>query len=77
MPIDNSNYMPCLPSATLSNDGNVPGISTWVRKMPNCMISTKIIFVQNNVKILSGQNVLIFFYDAPSFSDKPKLDLKV
>ena len=24
--------MPCLPNATLSYDGNVPGITLWVRK---------------------------------------------
>ena len=28
----NSKYMPCLPKATLSNDGNVPGITLCVRK---------------------------------------------
>ena len=28
----NSKYMPCLPKATLSNDGNVPGIILCVRK---------------------------------------------
>ena len=33
--------MPCLPKATLSNDGNVPGITLWVRKMVSYMISAK------------------------------------
>ena len=33
--------MPCLPNATLSNDGNVQGITLWVRKMPSSMISAK------------------------------------
>ena len=33
--------MPCLPIATLSNDGNVPGITLWVGKMINYMISDK------------------------------------
>ena len=41
IPIRNSKYMPCLPNTTLSNDGNIPGITLWVRKMPDCMISTK------------------------------------
>ena len=46
--------------------------------MPNCMIFTKnYVFVQNDVKISSGQNVLNFlFVGAPSFSNKPKLGLK-
>ena len=71
--------MPCLSNATSSNDGNVPDITLWVRKMPNSMISTKkSIFVQNNVKMSSRQNVLDFlFLGAPSFSNKPKLGLKV
>ena len=70
--------MPCLPNADLSNDGLVPGIILWVRKMPTCMIFTKhYVFVQKNVKISSGQNVLNFlFFGAPSFSNKPKLGLK-
>ena len=70
--------MPCLPNADLSNDGIVPGIILWVRKMPTCMIFTKhYVFVQKNVKISSGQNVLNFlFFGAPSFSNKPKLGLK-
>ena len=33
--------MPCLPSATLINDGNVPDTTLWVTKIPGCMISTK------------------------------------
>ena len=33
--------MPCLPNATFSNDGNVPGTTLWVRKMLSCMISAK------------------------------------
>ena len=41
IPTLKSKYMPCLPNATLRNDGNVPGITLWVRKMPNYMISTK------------------------------------
>ena len=27
IPILNRKYMPCLPNATLSNDGNVPGLT--------------------------------------------------
>ena len=59
-------------------DGNVLGITLWVRKMANFMIFTKnYVFVQNDVKISSGQNVLNFlFVGAPSFSNKPKLGLK-
>ena len=70
--------MPCLPNATSSNDGNVPAI-TWVRKMPGCMISAKNqVFVQNNMKISSRQNIINFlFFGAPSFSNKPNLGLKV
>ena len=70
--------MPCLPNANLSNDGIVPGIVSWVRKMPTCMIfTTHYVFVQKNVKISSGQNVLnCLFFGAPSFSNKPKLGLK-
>ena len=41
LPIINSKYMPCLPNATFSNDGNVPGTTLWVRKMLSCMISAK------------------------------------
>ena len=41
IPILNRKYMPCLPNATLSNDGNVPGITLWVRKMISYIISTK------------------------------------
>ena len=41
IPILNCKYMPCLPIATLSNDGNVPGITLWVGKMINYMISDK------------------------------------
>ena len=33
--------MPCWLNATLSNDGNVPGITLWTRKMLGYMISTK------------------------------------
>ena len=46
--------------------------------MANFMIFTKnYVFVQNDVKISSGQNVLNFlFVGAPSFSNKPKLGLK-
>ena len=40
-PILNSKYMACLPNATLSNDGNVPGITLGVRKMLSCTISDK------------------------------------
>ena len=37
-----------------------------------------IFFVQTNVKISSGQNVLNFlFFGVSSFSNKPKLSLKV
>ena len=47
--------------------------------MLSCMISPKNeVYVQNNVEISSGQNVLNFlFFGAPSFSNKPKLSLKV
>ena len=71
--------MPCLPNATLSNNGNVPGITLWVRKMLSYMISTKnYVFVQNIVKISSGENILNFpFFGATSFSNKPNLGLKV
>ena len=43
------------------------------------MISAKnYVFVQNYMKISSGQNVLNFlFYGTPSFSNMPKLSLKV
>ena len=33
--------MSCLPNATLSNDGNVPGITLWARRMLSYMISAK------------------------------------
>ena len=29
----NSKYIPCVPNATLTNDGNLPGITLYVRKM--------------------------------------------
>ena len=32
IPTFNSKYMPCLPNAALSQDGNVPGIALWFRK---------------------------------------------
>ena len=41
IPIHNSKCIPYLPNATLSNDGNVQGITLWVRKMPSSMISAK------------------------------------
>ena len=41
IPILNSKYMPFWHNATLSNDGNVPGITLWVRKMLGYIISTK------------------------------------
>ena len=33
--------MPWVPNETLTNDGNVPGITLWVRKILSCMISAK------------------------------------
>ena len=48
------------------------------RKMLGCMVSAKNwVFVQNNVKISSGQNVLHFLCFGASFSNKPKLGLIV
>ena len=70
--------MPCLPNATLSNDGNVQAITLWVRKMTSSMISAQnYVFVQNNLKISSGQNVHNFlFYGTPTVNNMPKLGLK-
>ena len=47
--------------------------------MLSYMISTKnYVFVQNIVKISSGENILNFpFFGATSFSNKPNLSLKV
>ena len=33
IPILNSKYIPCVPTATLTNDGNLPSITLYVRKM--------------------------------------------
>ena len=33
--------MSCLTNAILSNDGNVPYITLWARKILSCMISGK------------------------------------
>ena len=41
IPIHNSKYMPWVPNGTLTNDGNGPGITLWVRKILSCMISAK------------------------------------
>ena len=41
IPILNCEYMPFLPNAILSNDGNVPGITLWVRKMISYIVSAK------------------------------------
>ena len=74
IPTVNSKYMPCLPNVTLSNDKNVLGITLWIRKTLTCMI----VSVQNNLKISSLKKVVNFlFFGAPSFSNNPKLGLKV
>ena len=41
IPILNGKYIPCLPNATLTNDGNVPGLTLWVRKIISYIISAK------------------------------------
>ena len=41
IPILNSKHMSCLPNATLINDGNVPGMTLWVKKMLSSMITAK------------------------------------
>ena len=41
IPILNSKYMSSLSNATLHNDGDVPDITLWVRKMQSCLISAK------------------------------------
>ena len=60
--------MPCWRNATLSNDRNASGITLWVWKMLGYMISAKnYVFVQNNLKISSGQNVLNFVFWCTKF----------
>ena len=41
IPILNCKYMPFLSNAILTNDGSVPGITLWVRKMISYIVSAK------------------------------------
>ena len=78
IPILTSKYMACLPNATFSNNENVPGTTLWVTQRLSFMIYIKnYFFVQNNMKISSGQNIFNFlFFGAPSFSNNSKLGPK-